>query len=430
MRLFLTSRAQKGIQMIASFNMQAVKKHATQHNSRKHAPHYLLIHNCENNEFKAYISDRKAHLEKAEKLVKDKTGRAMQASSKDTFWQEAVINIMPNTSLIDIENLFKALNKEHKGGFEVSEIAIHKDEGVFLDTTLKASDLWFNSTKKEWVHKATGKNVSHRVIAYSPNQDIHYDKKTKEWYFDKEYTKKAPRMQMYFNNHAHAIFNRLNWKTGKMVRLSKKDMTKIQDLTAEHLKMVRGKSKSITNSQRRNPHQLKQEYKYDNDLKRQHIQEIQQLRAELQKNNGTREDYAKLEQLNRELKEQIKSKDLTIESLQKQLEAHKYSNTYTNGTRKLTKDEVIDYLEQKNGELEKEISTLKNDLELAQNHVNSYLGLNRELNHELSKLKTKLEKLDKESNFMKYEEVIKGDTKLSDTSINNSEKSVNKNFNS
>lgn len=409
--------------MIASFNMQAVKKHATEHNSRKHAPHYLLIHDCENNEFKAYISDRKAHLEKAEKFVKEKTGRAMQKTSKETFWQEAVINIMPDTSLKDIENLFTELNKEHKGGFEVSEIAIHKDEGVFLDTTLKASDLWFNSTKKEWIHRPTGKNVSHRVIAYSPNQDIHFNKQTKEWYFDKEYTKKAPRMQMYFNNHAHVVFNRLNWKTGKMVRLSKKDMTKIQDLTAENLGMIRGQSKSKTNSQRRNPHQLKQEYKYDNDLKRQHQDEIKRLRAELQKNNGTREDYAKLEELNRELKEQIKTKDLTIETLKEQIESYKYS-TYTNGTRKLTKDEVIQYLEQKNGELEKEISTLKNDLELAQNHVNSYLGLNRELNHELSKLKTKLEKLDKESNFMKYEEV---DTKLSDTHITAPDKKENRN---
>lgn len=391
--------------MIASFNTQTVKPYATNHNSRKHSPHYLLIHDCKDNEFKSYISDRKVHLKKAQKLVKDKTGRSMQKSSIETFWQEAVINITYNSKLVDVENLFKQLNKEFKGGFEISEIAIHKDEGIFLDTTLNSKDLWFNATKKEWIHKPSGKNMNHRVIAYSPNQDIFYNKEDKEWYFDKEYTSKAQKMQKYFNYHAHVVYNRLNWKTGKMLRLSKKDMTKLQDITAESLGMTRGKSKQRTNSQRRNPHQLKQEYKYDNDLKRQHQEEIKNLRAELLKQQATREDYSKLEELNRNLKEQIKSKDLTIERLREQIEEYKYSKEYVNGVRLMTKDEVIEHLEKMNGELKQSIIDLKDELEITKNRANAYFGLNKDLNSQVIKMRKAMERLGKESNIMKYEEV-------------------------
>lgn len=400
--------------MKASFNTQTVKSHSTNHNSRKTPPHYLLEHNCQNNEFKSYISDRNLHLEKAENLVKEKTGRSMQKSSKETFWQEAVINILPDTKLSDIENLFQSLNQAFKGGFEVSEIAIHKDEGVFIDTTLKADLLWFNSTKKEWIHKPTGENVSHRVIAYAPNQDIHYCKETKEWYFDKEYTQKAPRMQKYFNYHAHAVYNRLNYRTGKMLRLSKKDMTKIQDITAECLKMERGQLKSESRNERKNPHQLKQEYKYDNDLKRQHLDEIKQLRAELLKADGKREDYEKLEALNRELKEQIKTKDLTIENLKEQIEEYKYSKEFKNGSRYATKDEVIEHLQKMNETLEKRIVDLKDELELTKARADGYLGLNKKLNSQVSEMKTQIERLSNKDNIMKYEEV-----KLSDTKIKN-----------
>jgi len=407
---------------IASFNTQAVKSHSTKHNNRERPPHYLLDHDCQNNEFKSYIADRALHLEKAEKLVKEKTGRSMQKSSKDSFWQEAVINILPDTKLEDIERLFQNLNQAFKGGFELSEIAIHKDEGVFISTDFKADTLWFNASEKKWIHKPTGKNLTHRVIAYAPNQDIFYDKKTKLWYFDLEYTKKAPLMQKYFNNHAHAIYNRLNYQTGKMLRLSKKDMTKLQDITAETLNMLRGKLKTETNNQRRNPHLLKQEYKYDNDVKRQQQEEIKQLRAELQKQQATREDYAILEQLNRELKEQIKSKDLTIESLEKQIEEFKFCKKFKVGDRYATKDEVIEYLLNENKELEEKIQNLKLDLDITKGRANGHLGLNKKLNNEVTQLKTVIKELECRIDSMRQKE--ESDQSLSSLSVGNHKDSI------
>ncbi len=50
---------------------------------------------------------------------------------------------------------------------------------------------------------------------------------------------------------------------------------------------------------------------------------ITKLREEFKANGAERKDYALLEQLNRELKEQLKNKDLTIESLHQQINAQK-----------------------------------------------------------------------------------------------------------
>ena len=51
--------------------------------------------------------------------------------------------------------------------------------------------------------------------------------------------------------------------------------------------------------------------------------EIARLREQLKEQGATRSDYAGLEQINRELKEQIKAKDLTISDLKTALEATK-----------------------------------------------------------------------------------------------------------
>ncbi len=307
--------------MLSSFHGQTVKGNATAHNNREQPPKYLLIHDNAENEFKQYIENRKEVLEKVRKIVKNKTGRSMQESAVKSFWQEAVINIKEDTKLEDIERLFKNLNEHFKGGFELSEIAIHKDEGAFIESELNVKDIKRDGKTGEWFLIETGENVSNQVKAYMPNENIFYNKQNKNWYLDKEFEIKAPdNLQKYFNLHAHAIYNKFNYDTGKTVRMKKSDLQKIQDITAETLGMIR--TNPNQKFKRRSANQQKEFYKKIEEVKSQSLAkqkdlkaEITKLREELKEQKARREDYARLEQLNRELKERIRNKDLKISEL-------------------------------------------------------------------------------------------------------------------
>jgi hypothetical protein len=73
--------------------------------------------------------------------------------------------------------------------------------------------------------------------------------------------------------------------------------------------------------------------------------EIAQLREQLKEQQATREDYAKLEQLNRELKEQVRKKDLTIQELKEAIKAPKKQETISDLLEK-DKNDLSTLLEQ------------------------------------------------------------------------------------
>lgn len=116
-------------------------------------------------------------LEQIKSVVKDKTGRKLQA--KATPIREGVIVINSSTTLADIQSFAKRCTAEF--GITPLQISIHKDEG-------------------------------------------HYDR-DKKW---------KP------NLHAHIIFDWTNHHTGKSYKLTKEDMAKMQDILAEELAMDRG----------------------------------------------------------------------------------------------------------------------------------------------------------------------------------------------
>ena len=121
-----------------------------------------------------------------------------------------------------------------------------------------------------------------------------------------------------YNLHAHVVYCNLDQEGKTILKgLEKADLRELQTFVSEALQMTRGQSAEITKAKHKSP----QEFRYEKtlatnkDLKA----EIAQLREQLKERGATRSEYAELEQLNKELKEQIKAKDLTVSDLEEKL---------------------------------------------------------------------------------------------------------------
>ena len=305
----------------SSINFQTAKANSSSHMARDSFVSYLIEHDNNHFEYKHY-QDPNEYLEFAQVQTKLLTKRKMQSKAIDNFVQEAVLNIKKDTTIEDVENLFKTYNKEFKGGFKVFELALHRDEGVFIDTKHNVDDLVFDS-KTLKIYK-DGVDVSDEVISLAPNKDIFYNKDDKKWYKEKTFETEidTSKLQKKMNYHAHISFTKWDELTGKNIRLQKSDLQKIQTITAREMGMERGEKNSQT--KRLNHYQIKKLQADVNEQKLVHKelklvtvpqlkQTIKDLREELKENKATRADYAALEQLNKDLKVKVENKDLTIE---------------------------------------------------------------------------------------------------------------------
>lgn len=333
----------------SSMNIQNSTSHTSEHMSRESKVTYLLIHDKSVNNHKILISDCDEYLEKAKLIVKKKTGRSMQKKSEESFWKEGVINLNSHHKIEDVEKMMQVLQKELEIG-KVSELAIHRDEGVWIETKHNLEDLTHDSKSLKWYDRE-GNDVTDDVISYRPERDIFYSKQTKKWYFDKEFEKECDtsKLQKHINFHAHVKFTMFNEETGKMARLGKKEMSKLQDLVSESLSMERGekgsKTKRMTHWQRKELHDrvndkkrvvqsLKVKNKKLHKLSQELVEEkkenekiyqgeIDRLKKQLdlmiKKSDHTnlhkRELYKKVRNQVKELKKQNKNKNLTIEEL-------------------------------------------------------------------------------------------------------------------
>lgn len=250
------------------------------HNDRseKKQPEYLLpLKFRKKNEFDRKADEAKnlldEYIQEAKENYKKETGQRFQGR---VLFFEAAVNVNENHTLEDIKKLNERIEKEF--GFRAVQSAIHRDEGHLSDD-------------------------GERAI---------------------------------YNYHCHIVFCNLD-KNGKTLlkNMTKADFTRLQDITAETLQMERGRPAKETGAKHkhhtvfraeaereraeRKNEELKKELAKAKDL-----QEInKQLREDLKEAGASREDYAKLEQLNRELKEQIKAKDLTINELNIKIDEYK-----------------------------------------------------------------------------------------------------------
>ena len=214
---------------ISSINFKKSIPINTEHNDRTLAPNYLIDKEkgveCNRNAEKARELKNQI-INEAKETYQNQVKQKFQAKS---FEWSAVVNIKPDTTMQDLENLAKHFNDKY--GFQCYQIAIHRDEG----------------------HKNTQGEIE-------------------------------------INQHAHMEFITLDRETGKqnfkMRDFSRQKMREIQTEVAEILQMERGKDKRLTGATRIEPRkyaQLKEQEKAAiKETKIKAAKQIKELKTELE----------------------------------------------------------------------------------------------------------------------------------------------------
>ncbi len=153
------------------------------------------------------------HYENIKRMVKEKTGRAMQEKERERKGKngkiikvagcspirEGVLLIRPDTTLADVRKFGEECQR--RWGITPLQIFLHKDEGHWLSGQPEAGDRESFQVGEKW---------------FKPNY------------------------------HAHIVFDWMNHDTGKSRKLNDEDMTEMQSLASDILLMERGQSKVIT----------------------------------------------------------------------------------------------------------------------------------------------------------------------------------------
>ena len=259
-----------------------------------------------------------AHYENIKRMVKEKTGRAMQEKERERKGKngkiikvagcspirEGVLLIRPDTTLEDVRRFGEECQR--RWGITPLQIFLHKDEGHWLNGQPEVDDKESFQVGKRW---------------FKPNY------------------------------HAHIVFDWMNHDTGKSRKLNDEDMTEMQTLASDILLMERGKSKAVTGKEHleRNDfiiEKQKAELQRIETIKRhkeQQVnlaeQELRQVKSEIRtdKLKSAATDAAtviasgvgslfgsgkmkKLEQSNDELRQEIAKRDKGIDDLKAQMQ--------------------------------------------------------------------------------------------------------------
>ena len=153
------------------------------------------------------------HYDNIKRMVKEKTGRAMQEKERERKGKngkiikvagcspirEGVLLIRPETTLADVREFGEECQR--RWGITPLQIFLHKDEGHWLGGKPDAEDKESFQVGEKW---------------FKPNY------------------------------HAHIVFDWMNHETGKSRKLNDEDMAKMQTLASDILMMERGQSKNVT----------------------------------------------------------------------------------------------------------------------------------------------------------------------------------------
>ena len=153
------------------------------------------------------------HYDNIKRMVKEKTGRAMQEKERERKGKngkiikvagcspirEGVLLIRADTTLADVHKFGEECKQ--RWGITPLQIFLHKDEGHWLSGQPEAEDRESFQIDGKW---------------FKPNY------------------------------HAHIVFDWMNHDTGKSCKLNDEDMTEMQSLASDILLMERGQSKTET----------------------------------------------------------------------------------------------------------------------------------------------------------------------------------------
>ena len=153
------------------------------------------------------------HYDNIKRMVKEKTGRAMQEKERERKGKngiiikvagcspirEGVVLIKPDTTLADVKKFSEECQR--RWGITPLQIFLHKDEGHWLNGQPDAEDKESFQVGEKW---------------FKPNY------------------------------HAHIVFDWMNHDTGKSQKLNDDDMMQMQTLASDILSMQRGPTKAET----------------------------------------------------------------------------------------------------------------------------------------------------------------------------------------
>src|SRR5574344_621256 len=383
-----------------NFSVQKANPNSDKHNSRKLAPKYL-IDSSEKNYYELITPDNEFK-NIAQTIYKDKIKQTMQKKQIDNLIKETVLTLQPKQDEKTVKDLFKKLNKKY-GGHELLEVSIHRDEGYFFK-----DDIAYYATKNILKKDDDWYICSNTSIKKPTKED--FDKKVNIDEFKKAY-----------NYHAHAKFTMFDRELGKSARMQKKHMSERIKFVSETLGLAYSPDKTTSRIKKsvnlvKDEHlararelekqkELKQELAKTKDL-----QEInKQLRAELKEMGALRADYAQLEALNKELKEKIKLKDLTIDELNFKIDEYK-QNKAPKTNENILNDKSIEKI---NKEVLEQIQELKKDVfhptaihdkdktpAKYKDVANYYLKENKELKEKVNTLETQNKSLQEQNNTL------------------------------
>ena len=259
-----------------------------------------------------------AHYEDIKRMVKEKTGRAMQEKERERKGKngkiikvagcspirEGVLLIRPDTTLADVHKFGEECQR--RWGITPLQIFLHKDEGHWLNGQPDPEDRESFKVGERW---------------FKPNY------------------------------HAHIVFDWMNHDTGKSRKLNDDDMMQMQTLASDILLMERGKSKTVTGKehlerndfiiekQKAEPQRIEAVKRHKEQQVNLAEQELRQVKSEIRtdKLKSAATDAAtviasgvgslfgsgkmkKLEQSNEELRQEIAKRDKGIDDLKAQMQ--------------------------------------------------------------------------------------------------------------
>ena len=245
-----------------------------------------------------------AHYEDIKRMVKEKTGRAMQEKERERKGKngkiikvagcspirEGVLLVRPDTTLADVHKFGEECQR--RWGITPLQIFLHKDEGHWLNGQPDPEDRESFKVGERW---------------FKPNY------------------------------HAHIVFDWMNHDTGKSRKLNDDDMMQMQTLASDILLMERGKSKAVTGK----------EHLERNDFI------IEKQKAELQRIDETKRQKEQLVNLAEQELSRVKSK-IHTDKLKKT--ATNAATAIVSGVGSLFGSGKLKELEQANEKLNQEIA--------------------------------------------------------------------------
>lgn len=358
------------------------------HNDRTRPPSYIIDYEAVN-EVSSLQEDVRKRSEKLLRAVeKERAKLGMKKLSTQVYkMKEAVVNLRADSTIAEVNKVADYINEKY--GIEILQTAVHKDEGVWIEFEGKKASEWnpddyhFDVKKLAWYDKEDNEVPIKR---YEAGKQIFYCKDTKLWYQDKKLSKPFDMsiVNAKYNYHGHILYWNLDKQGRSISRTLQEELSSIQDKVAEIVKLKRTKSnrKGVEMSTLKdNIRQVESTKKPEDrqaklkDLK----DEVTLLHSQLKERGAQREDYAKLEQLNKEFKQEIKNKTLTIDDLKQRVNLL-YSTIDV-------QDERISILEDTVEKYEKANSILDNKVETTISQYNELSKKNEVLEQENIHLK-------------------------------------------